>query len=34
MFDVFSSSNTTKRYKEDIQRQANNKQDTADVFRR
>ena len=30
---VFISLNTTKRYKGDIYRQANNKQDTADMFR-
>ena len=32
MFDAFTSSNATKRQKEDIQQQANSKQGTADVF--
>ena len=34
MFDVFTSSNATEQYKEDILHQANNKQGTADVSRR
>ena len=34
MVDVFTSQNERKHYEEHIQKQENNKQGTADVFRR
>ena len=33
MVDAFSSKNATKRYKEHISREANNKEGTSDVFK-